>query len=91
MCGFVKPFEAHCHILILQHPHERRKYYSTVKILKSAIINSLLLRGIDFTPGAIEEALQGQQRYLLFPGEHAADCESAVLDRNSTVIAVDGT
>ena len=32
VCGLVPPFEAHCGLLVLQHPHERRKYYSTARL-----------------------------------------------------------
>ena len=63
----------------MQHPHERKKYYSTAKIVNGAITNSKLLRGVEFPDGAIEAALDGKTGYLLFPGADAADCETVPL------------
>lgn len=91
LCSLIEPFTAHCNFLLLQHPHERKKYYSTVKIVRRAVQNSRLLRGIEFEPEILERQLSGQQGYLLFPSEGATDCESIVLDLKATVIVVDGT
>lgn len=91
VCGFIAPFTAHCNFLILQHPHERRKYYSTAKLVLHGVINSRLLRGLAFEPGVLEAALEGQTPYLLYPGNDAQDCETVHLDENSTVIVLDGT
>lgn len=90
-CGLITPFKAHCNILILQHPHERRKYYSTARLTQRALINSRLMRGLIFDPGSIERALGAQIPYLLFPGADAIDCETIALDSSHTVIVVDGT
>jgi DTW domain-containing protein YfiP len=87
----VEPFTAHTNILLLQHPHERKKYYSTSKIVTRAITNLRLLRGLEFEPGQIERAVAGHRPYLLFPSRTASDCAAVELDRSSTVIVVDGT
>ena len=91
VCNLITPFVAHCNILILQHPHERKKYYSTAKLVTKAITNSRLLRGLEFLPGEIESTLSGQRSYLLFPSATAADCKAVYLDSESTVIVIDGT
>ena len=85
----VAPFRAHCDILVLQHPHERRKYYSTTKLLTAAVTNSKILRGIEFSPAILPG--QGQNCYLLYPGIGAADCSEAALTPSSTVVVIDGT
>ena len=90
-CDSIIPFEAHCNLLILQHPHERRKYYGTAKIAAKAIRNSKLLRGIQFAPGEIERAISPKKPYLLYPGKDASDCESILLDQDDIVIVIDGT
>ena len=91
VCCLVKPFKAHFNTLILQHPHERKKYYSTAKLLTRAIANARILRGIEFDPNLLEIALTGQKSYLLYPSPQAIDCADVCLDENCTVIVVDGT
>ena len=91
VCAFINPFKAHCNILILQHPNEWRKYYSTAKLVTKAITNARALRGVAFETGGIEKALSGQQPYILFPSKTAIDCESVRFESNSTVIVIDGT
>jgi DTW domain-containing protein len=76
---------------MLQHPHERRKYYSTAKMVALAIENSRLMRGLYFEEGVIEKALVGQDTYLLFPGEGAQSCLDISLNETSTVVVLDGT
>lgn len=91
VCLLVPQFRAHCNLLILQHPHERRKYHSTTKLVLRAIENASLVRGIEFDPDAILRRLGAQRPYLLYPTSDAHDCESLTLDEDSTVIVVDGT
>lgn len=91
VCTLVEPFTAHTNILLLQHPHERKKYYSTSKIVRRAITNLRLMRGVEFSSGELEGALAGQRPYLLFPSRTAVDCAAVELDTTSTVIVVDGT
>jgi len=91
VCGLVEPFRAHCNLIVLQHPNERRKYYSTVRIVKQAITNSRVLSGVIFPDGVLAKALENQRSYILFPGEDSVDCTDVVLDENSTVIVLDGT
>jgi len=91
VCNLVSPFQAHTNILLLQHPHERKKYYSTPKIVNRAITNLRMVRGLEFSPGYIESLLVGQNPYLLFPSRTAVDCSEVALDDSSTVIVIDGT
>lgn len=91
VCQLIKPFQAHCNILILQHPHERKKYYSTAKLVAMALTNAKILRGIEFARSNIEQLIDGQNAYLLYPGKSAKDCQDVVLDSQSTVIVLDGT
>lgn len=88
-CNVIVPFAAHCKILILQHPHERIKYYATAKMVANALTNSRLIRGIDFLP----DELPGLEddAYLLYPRSDAVPCEEAALGPNSTVVVLDGT
>jgi DTW domain-containing protein YfiP len=91
LCSLIDPFNAHCDIIILQHPHERKKYYGTAKIAAKAIKNARILRGITFEENEITGAFQGKTPYLLYPGENAEDCGKILLDSNNTVIVIDGT
>lgn len=91
VCNFIPPFAAHCNTLILQHPHERKKYYSTVKLLSKAVTNLTLLRGLEFDATALENKLHGQKPYLLYPSADAIDCTDVTLDSGNTVIVIDGT
>lgn len=91
VCNLVKQFRAHCNVLIIQHPHERKKYYGTAKIVTSAISNSKLLRGLQFEPAYIEKIMDGQKPYILYPGKDSVDCEDIPLDTGNTIIAIDGT
>ena len=91
VCRLVAPFEAHCSFLILQHPNERRKYYSTVRLLKSALTNLKVLQGVTFEGDGISAAIGGKQAYILFPSPDAADCSEVKLSADDTVIVIDGT
>jgi len=91
ICQNITAFQAHCNILILQHPHEQKKYYSTTKLVTKSLKNARLMRGIIFEEEEIRQSLRGQNTYLLYPGAESLDCKSVALDTNSTVIVVDGT
>lgn len=93
VCNLLKVFTAHCNILILQHPHERRKYYSTAKLVQRSIQNSRLLRGVEFDASrlAAELSAKGGASYLLFPGDDSASCEDLHLELSDTVVVLDGT
>jgi DTW domain-containing protein YfiP len=77
--------------LILQHPNEQKKHYSTAKLVAQGITNCRIVRGVEFEPGVIEKAIEGQEPYLLFPSPGAVSCETVALKPNSTVIVIDGT
>jgi len=91
VCSLISPFYAHVNTLILQHPNERKKYYSTAKLLVSAIENSRVLRGVEFCSTQLEELLAGQECYLLYPSATASDCSEVSLSTKNTVIVIDGT
>lgn len=91
LCQFITSFQAHCNILILQHPAERFKYYSTAKLVTKSITNSKRIRGIVFSADKLPVDLKEQKTYLLYPSKDAIDCENIPLDTKSTVIVVDGT
>lgn len=91
VCGLIAPFRAHVNTLILQHPNERKKYYSTAKLLVSAVENSRILRGVEFCPSRLKDLLSGQECYLLYPSATASDCSEISLSTNNTVIVIDGT
>lgn len=91
ICKLVNRFSAHCNILIVQHPNERRKYYNTAKLLLKALENSSLLRGIEFSDDVWEKRLKGQNGYLLFPSANALDLSDVTLGIDDTVVVVDGT
>lgn len=91
VCSLVAPFEAHVNTLVLQHPNERKKYYSTAKLLSSAVTNCTLLRGVEFDPEFLACKTVGQNCYLLYPSAEARDCSEVALSTADTVVVVDGT
>lgn len=91
ICGLINSFQAHCNVLVVQHPNERKKYYNTAKLLLRALENASLLRGIEFSDDVWEGKLTGQNAYLLFPGSDVLDLSEVALSGKDTVIVVDGT
>lgn len=91
VCNLVPKFQAHCNILLLQHPHERKKYHSTSKIIKNTILNARILQGITFTEEELFSSSDKGSHYLLYPGTDAVDASSITLNEHDTLIAVDGT
>ena len=88
VCNLIEPFAAHCQIVILQHFHERKKYYGTAKLVTKGLTNCRIVRGIIFT---LEQLALDADTYLLFPGKSAADCRSVILSAQTKVIVIDGT
>jgi DTW domain-containing protein YfiP len=91
VCGYLQPFEAHTKLLLLQHPNEWRKYYSTAKLVKDSISNSQLWRDVTFPPEKLQRAIESHETFLLYPGSDAVDCEEVPLSSHSRVIVIDGT
>jgi DTW domain-containing protein YfiP len=87
-CNLIEPFDAHCRILILQHFHERKKYYGTAKLVARGIRNCTLLRGIVFDEAQLEIT---PGTYLLYPSPTAVDVRRVSLGKLDTVIVIDGT
>lgn len=91
LCDVMSSFEAHCNVLILQHPAERRKYYSTAKLVTNLISNSKRIRGIEFSAEEIASQFDSKKTYLLYPSAEAVDCVDIPLTKDDTVIVLDGT
>lgn len=91
LCSRLVPFEAHVDLLVLQHPNERMKYFSTAKLVSGLVSNSRLARGVEFEDSALRGLLDGRSPYILFPSAEAVDCRTVPLSRDDVVIVVDGT
>lgn len=91
LCKLLETFDAHCNILILQHPNEYRKYYSTAPLVTLSIRNSKLIRSIEFPESLLKKEISNLSPYLLYPGSQAVDCEDVALNKNNVVIVIDGT
>ncbi len=91
VCAMIKPFRAHANILLLQHPNEFRKYYSTAKLVRASITNCRLMRGVTFDVSDIQQALASYNPFLLYPGHDAHDCEELPLSDKNIIIVIDGT
>ena len=91
VCGFITPFSAHTNLLLLQHPNEWRKYYSTAKLVKQALTNASLIRGVTFPENTLSSAFGDRTTYLLYPGAQACDCEEVELSEQHLVVVIDGT
>ena len=91
VCDYLPPFQAHANLLLLQHPNEWRKYYSTAKLVKQAITNTSLMRGVTFPAENLQEKIASHDTFLLYPGQDAVDCERVPLSDRSLIIVIDGT
>lgn len=91
ICENVDPFSAHTNFLLLQHPNEWRKYYSTAKLVKQMVTNSSLLRGVTFEEERLRNAIGSYAPYLLYPGAASVDCEQVELTDRNLIIVLDGT
>ena len=86
VCALVEPFTGHLDVVILQHPNERKKYYSTAKLVLRAMRNARLLRGLYFERETLERLLPAEKSFVLFPSAGARDCETVPLPEGSTVV-----
>jgi DTW domain-containing protein YfiP len=91
VCKLIPQFTAHCNILLLQHPHEKKKYHSTSKLIVNAIKNAKILRGINFSEETLFSTQSKENFYLLYPGVDAVDASEVSLSSLDTLIAIDGT
>ena len=91
VCGFITPFAAHTNLLLLQHPNEWRKYYSTAKLVRQAITNASLMRGVTFEEDTLRASLAPHETYMLYPGADACDCEEVELSEKHLIVVIDGT
>lgn len=91
LCSFCRPFIAHTNFLILQHPNERKKYYSTAKLVNRCIKNSRLLRGVEFDQSFLETIVCSSKHFLLYPASDSTDCQDILLSLEDSVVVLDGT
>lgn len=91
LCGFIAPFDAHCDVLILQHPHERKKYYGTAKLVRRFVRNSDLRRGVEFESSELSEFFGDRRVHLLFPAPSATSADAYPLGSNDAILVIDGT
>ncbi|MGZ3441309.1 MAG: tRNA-uridine aminocarboxypropyltransferase, partial [Polyangia bacterium] len=93
-CAQLRRLPTRTHVLVLQHPRERRVGIGTARMAQLALPNSVLRVGIDFAADPVVTAtLAGAApSYLLFPGPEARDVrELAALAEPITLVVVDGT
>lgn len=90
-CKLISPFFAHCNTLILQHPREKKRFYSTAKLIQQWIRNCKLVRGIEFDQTHIRDLFPQTQLAVLFPEGNAVPATSIRLSAATTVIVIDGT
>ena len=93
-CALLQRLTTRTHVLVLQHPRERRVGIGTARMAQLALPNSVLRVGIDFASDPVVTAtLAGAApSYLLFPGPEARDVrELTALAQPITLVVVDGT
>ena len=90
-CTLISPFLAQCNTVILQHPREKKRFYSTAKLITQWIRNCKLVRGIGFDQAAILDLFPNTQLAALFPAGNAVPANSLRLSAATTVIVIDGT
>jgi DTW domain-containing protein YfiP len=90
-CQLIAPFLAHCNTVILQHPREKKRFYSTAKLLTQWIQNCTLVRGIAFDKPAILDLFPNTTLAVLFPRGPAVPANPIRLSEATTVIVLDGT
>ena len=90
-CKLLSPFLAHSNTVILQHPRERKRFYSTAKLITQWISNCELVRGIEFSQNDILDLFPGTQLAVLFPSKNSSSAGNINLSESNTVILIDGT
>lgn len=91
ICQYIKREQCHLDLTILRHPNERKKYYSTVNILKQAISNLSVQEGIYFEQSQIVINPDDQEYFLLYPSKNSQFIENLNLPKNAHIIVIDGT
>ena len=90
-CKLISPFFAQCNTVILQHPREKKRFYSTAKLLQQWIRNCKLVRGIEFDQTDIRDLFPNTKLAVLFPGGNTVPTNAIRLSDATTVIVIDGT
>jgi DTW domain-containing protein YfiP len=91
VCNLIPEQKIPCHTLILQHPAENKKYYSTVKLLSRSVPKLSCWRGETFPEEQLSHFIKTYECYLLYPGPEASDCRDITISDKSAVILLDGT
>ncbi|MBI5534330.1 MAG: DTW domain-containing protein [Deltaproteobacteria bacterium] len=93
-CSRVQRLDTRTHVLILQHPRERKVGINTARIASLCLPNSEFCRGVDFSADPIvQRALHDPARpaALLFPGDDAIDVRAHPPQGDVTLVVLDGT
>lgn len=90
-CKLVSPFSASNNMIILQHPRERKRYYSTSKLITKWLNNCKLLSGIEFPKEEILNLFPNTNLSVLFPSESSAPANTFEFSKAKTTIVIDGT
>ena len=105
LCSFIEPFEIEPLIVLLVHPREFMKTVGTVRIVKQALKNSILLRGNgpQFENDPILDRLIKDPKHfpmVLFPGNSSLNLSAASepeineripSERRLVIFVIDGT
>ena len=91
-CAGLVPIATKTRVVILQHPRERDVGIGTARLARLGLAGSVLRRDVDFSDDpVVREVLAAGNAYLLFPGPHAIDVESAAFPSPITLVVLDGT
>lgn len=90
-CKLISPFFGQCNTVILQHPREKKRFYSTAKLITQWIRNCKLVRGVAFNQTAIVDLFPNTKLAVLFPRGNAVPASAIHLSDATTVIVIDGT
>lgn len=94
-CAYIHPLPTRTRVVLLQHPHERRKGIGTAHLAHLCLPGSILRVAYDFSRDAVVQSILAEPPpsfvALLFPGPDARDVSTLPPDQNLTLIVVDGT
>ena len=90
-CELIRPIQTSWNCIILQHPREWKRYYSTSKLISRWIKNSCLLRGIEFEQAFVESQYPESKLHILFPRNANSDGSLEATPKKGTIVLLDGT
>lgn len=90
-CQKIIKYNTSTKIIILQHPSETKHAINTARIAHLSFNNSLLYIGEDFSQHEeLNQHIQNETCYLLFPSETSTAIEEFDAKTNITLIIIDG-